>query len=102
MGVRCFLLPKSKILNLMFLDVFYTDFYKTFDTVETGVLLHELRTCGVRGKLGYWLASFVDPSTRRQAVAINGRISSLTQVLSGVPGHSSWASLVQDSYQDYI
>ena len=29
----------------MGVDVIYTDFSKAFDTVETGVLLHELREC---------------------------------------------------------
>ena len=66
-------------------DVIYTDFSKAFDTVETGVLLHELKECGVTGKLGCWIASFLDPSTRQQAVAVDGRISALKPVISGVP-----------------
>ena len=33
-------------------DVIYTDFSKAFDTVETRVLLHELKQCGVKGKVG--------------------------------------------------
>ena len=56
-----------------------------FDTVETGVLLHELKQCGVKGRLGCWLASFLDPEKRQQAVAADGRVSSLNPVLSGVP-----------------
>ena len=63
----------------------YTDFSKTFDTVETGVLLHKLKECGVTGKVGCWLASFLDPKTRMQAVAVDGRVSVLEPVLSGVP-----------------
>ena len=39
-------------------DVIYTDFSKAFDTVETGVLLHELKQCGIEGKVGCWLSSF--------------------------------------------
>ena len=66
-------------------DVIYTDFAKAFDTVETGVLLHELRECGVKGNLGCWLASFLDSSTRQQAVVVDGRVSDLTAVVSGVP-----------------
>ena len=65
-------------------DVIYTDFSKAFDTVETGVLLHELKECGVRGRVGCWLAAFLDPKTRQQAFAVDGRVS-LTSVLSGVP-----------------
>ena len=66
-------------------DVIYTDFSKAFDTVETGVLLHELKECGVVGKVGCWLASFLDSETRKQAVVVDGRVSPLTSVLSGVP-----------------
>ena len=66
-------------------DVIYTDFSKAFDTVETGVLLHELKQCGIGGKVGCWLSSFLDPSTRKQAVAVDGRVSHLSPVLSGVP-----------------
>ena len=66
-------------------DVIYTDFAKAFDTVETGVLLHELKDCGVLGKVGCWLSSFLDSKYRHQAVAVDGRVSALTPVLSGVP-----------------
>ena len=40
-------------------DVIYTDFAKPFDTVKTCLLQHELRDCGVKGKLGCWLAVFL-------------------------------------------
>ena len=66
-------------------DTIYTDFSKAFDKVETGVLLHELRDCGVKGKLGCWLASFLDHKSRQQAVVVDGRISNLEPVISGVP-----------------
>ena len=70
----------------------YTDFSKAFDTVETGVLLHELKDCGVTGKVGCWLASFLDPQTRLQAVAVDGRVSVLEHVLSveNKPGAGLW------------
>ena len=66
-------------------DIIYTDFSKAFDKVETGVLLHKLRECGIGGKIACWIAAFLDSSTRQQAVAVDGRISSLTPVISGVP-----------------
>ena len=66
-------------------DVIYTDFSKAFDTVETGVLLHDLKECGIMGKVGCWLASFLDPRNRKQAMAVDGRVSPLTPVMSGVP-----------------
>ena len=35
--------------------------------------------------MGVWLAKFLDSSTRQQAVVVDGRISALSQVISGVP-----------------
>ena len=66
-------------------DVIYTDFSKAFDKVETGVLLHKVRDCNVGGNLGKWLASFLDPSVRKQAVVVEGAVSDLMPVISGVP-----------------
>ena len=66
-------------------DCVYLDFAKAFDKVETGVLLHKLKHGKVKGKLGCWLAAFLDSNNRQQAVAVEGRISSLSPVISGVP-----------------
>jgi ribonuclease P/MRP protein subunit RPP40 len=66
-------------------DAVYTDFAKAFDKCETGVLLHRLKECGVRGKMGHWLAAFLDPSVRMQSVGVDGRLSTLASVVSGVP-----------------
>ena len=66
-------------------DVIYTDFSKAFDKVETGVLLHKLKECRIGGKVGCWLAAFLDSCTRQQAVVVDGRISPLLPVISGVP-----------------
>ena len=66
-------------------DAVYTDFAKAFDKCETGVLLHRLKDCGIRGKMGHWLAAFLDPATRMQAVGVDGRLSDLVPVTSGVP-----------------
>ena len=63
----------------------YLDFSKAFDKVETGVLLHKLRDAKVLGKVGVWLSAFLDPKSRMQAVRVDGRISPLVHVLSGVP-----------------
>ena len=35
--------------------------------------------------MGHWLAAFLDPSVRMQAVGVEGRLSGLTSVVSGVP-----------------
>ena len=61
------------------------DFSKAFDKVETGVLLHKLKNAKVLGRVGCWLASFLDAAHRQQAVVVEGRISPLSPVISGVP-----------------
>ena len=66
-------------------DSVYLDFSKAFDKVETGVLLHKLRDGKVLGKAGCWLAAFLDSAKRQQAVVVEGRISPLSPVISGVP-----------------
>ena len=66
-------------------DVIYTDFSKAFDKVETGVLIHKLKDCGITGRVGCWIAAFLDSSARQQAVVVDGRVSSLSPVVSGVP-----------------
>ena len=66
-------------------DVIYTDFSKAFDKCETNVLLHTLKDCGVQGRIGKWIAAFLDSNTRRQAVGVDGRLSTLVPVISGVP-----------------
>ena len=66
-------------------DTVYLDFSKAFDKVETGVLLHKLRDGKVLGRVGCWLAAFLDSASRKQAVVVEGRISSLSPVISGVP-----------------
>ena len=66
-------------------DSVYLDFSKAFDKVETGVLLHKLRDSKVLGKVGCWLGAFLDSAHRQQAVVVDGRLSSLSPVISGVP-----------------
>ena len=46
-------------------DSVYLDFSKAFDKVETGVLLHKLRDGKVLGKVGRWLAAFLDSTHSR-------------------------------------
>ena len=66
-------------------DVVYLDFSKAFDKVEHGVLLHKLKACKILGKVGVWLAKFLDSTKRQQAVVVDGRMSGLSPVISGVP-----------------
>ena len=78
-------------------DAVYLDFSKAFDKVETGVLLHKLRDGKVLGKLGCWLAAFLDSANRLQAVVVEGRVSALSPVISGVP-HSAGACALSDAH----
>ena len=64
-------------------DVIYLDFCKAFDKLDFNVLLNKLKQCGMSGKLGRWLHSFL--TGRKQFVTVNGFASELCAVLSGVP-----------------
>ena len=66
-------------------DSVYLNFSKAFDKVETGVLLHILKDSKVLGKVGIWIGKFLDSNCRQQAVAVEGRLSALSPVISGVP-----------------
>ena len=66
-------------------DCVYLDFAKAYDKVETGVLLHKLKEVDVLGKAGCWLAAFLDSRHRKQAVVVDGEISGLSAVVSGIP-----------------
>ena len=80
-------------------DCVYLDFSKAFDKVETGVLLHKLKDSRVLGKMGVWLGRFLDPLARKQAVAVEGRLSDLSPVISGVPPrNSTWANTVSSPH----
>ena len=56
-------------------DSVYLDFSKAFDKVETGVLLHKLVAFKITGKVGCWLAAFLDSNSRKQAVVVDGNIA---------------------------
>ena len=66
-------------------DTIYLDFAKGYDKCETGVLQHKLRDAGVLGKLGVWLSAFLDSRHRQQAVMVDGVLSGLSPVASGIP-----------------
>ena len=66
-------------------DIVYLDFSKAYDKCETGVLLHKMKEAGIMGKVGMWMAAFLDPNHRQQAVVVDGTMSALSQVISGVP-----------------
>ena len=64
-------------------DVLLLDFSKAFDKVSHHKLLHKIDFYGVRGKTKSWISGFLD--YRLQRVLVNGKVSSSTDMLSGVP-----------------
>ena len=69
--------------NGLGIDVVYLDFSKAFDKVDFHILLNKIKHCGIGGKLGKWLYSFL--TGRTQQVVINGVKSRHILVKSGVP-----------------
>ena len=64
-------------------DVIYLDFWKAFDQVDIGLLLHKARRLGVTGQIGRWLHAFL--TGRTQSVVVEGSSSGKSRVISGVP-----------------
>jgi len=64
-------------------DVVYLDFAKAFDKLDFNITLHKLKSLGIDGKIGRWIHSFL--TGRHQRVVVNGVMSKLAAVLSGVP-----------------
>ena len=64
-------------------DVIYLDFAKAFDKVSHKILLKKLENLGIGGKILTWLKSFL--SNRFQSVSVEGKLSFIHLVLSGVP-----------------
>ena len=73
------------------IDIIYTDYEKTFDKVDHGILLAKLFNPGVRGKIIQLLQSYLIGGTKR--VRINNIFSESVNVTSGVPQGSLLASL---------
>ncbi len=64
-------------------DVTILDFSKAFDKVSHSLLSHKLSHYGVTGKTNNWISNFL--SNRKQAVMVEGELSSYLPVESGVP-----------------
>ena len=73
-------------------DVILLDFTKAFDKVPHGRLCHKLYHLGINGSLLSWIKCFL--TDRQQQVIINGEISFLTSVTSGVPQGTVLAPLL--------
>ena len=64
-------------------DAVYLDFAKAFDSVPQKRLIKKVRSYGITGKVGEWIADFL--TDRRQRVAVQGSHSGWSKVKSGVP-----------------
>ena len=64
-------------------DILYLDFAKAFDKVAHVRLAAKLHACGIEGSLLEWIKEWL--SSRKQRVVLNGKASSTSSVLSGVP-----------------
>ena len=73
----------TNLMNNMETDVIYLDFAKAFDKVDHAILLQKLKNIGIDGELLDWISDFL--LNRKQVVVVNGILSYLTEVLSGVP-----------------
>ena len=71
------------VVNGSQIDAVVMDFSKAFDVVPHGSLLVKLRHYGIRGNTLKWIDSFL--SHRTQKVVVDGEMSDLAPVTSGVP-----------------
>ena len=69
--------------NKLDTDTIYLDFSKAFDKVDHALLIKKLQLYGIGGKLLVWFKAFL--SNRKQKVVVNGMVSAIQLVLSGVP-----------------
>ena len=64
-------------------DVLYLDYAKAFDTVPHQRLIDQVASFGIGGKVLSWIKAFL--SNRQQKVKANGKESSWSPVISGIP-----------------
>ena len=64
-------------------DVVYIDLANAFDKVDHDILISKLYKLGFRGKILRWIREFL--KNRKQQVRVDGYLSDLTWVISGVP-----------------
>ena len=65
------------------IDIILLDFAKAFDKVSHLRLLSKFTSYGITGNTQNWIKSFL--SNHKQRVSVNGALSDITDVTSGVP-----------------
>ena len=65
------------------MDLIYLDFSIAFNKVDQGILLTKMKSLGIDGLTGRWVARF--PENRTQAVKIDYQRSNCKPVISGIP-----------------
>ena len=73
----------SDIDNKLLPVVVFMDLSKAFDTLDHSILIHKLQYYGITGITLNWFKSYL--SNRLQYVDINGSISSMQHITTGVP-----------------
>ena len=68
----------GKEIRVVFLDI-----SRAFDKVWHAGLVHKLRLAGISGDILEWLKDYL--RAKQQRVCINGKFSSWTDILTGVP-----------------
>ena len=79
----------DSIINLLeegaSVDIFYFDFKKAFDRVPHNRLIYKLKCLGIDGNLLDVIKDFLTGRTLR--VSVEGKLSSIKDVLSGIPDY---------------
>ena len=73
----------ESITNNSDFDSIYLDYAKAFDKVDHKHLLKKLQIYGVHSRIIRWIESFLQ--NRQQAVVVDGHLSVLGSIVSGVP-----------------
>ena len=81
-------------------DVVFMDFSKAFDLVSHSLLISKLRLLGFDNALVNWIESFL--ADRTMSVTISGSVSTVRDVVSGVPQGSVLGPLLFLIYANHI
>ena len=73
----------EKTVHGQVVDCIYLDFAKAFDTVPHKRLLNKLKAYGITGQMLKWIEAFL--TGRTHAVRVNGVLSEVNTVISGIP-----------------